>query len=101
MDETDVGKTSVPAVTPPLTGTLNVPLVYVVTKLSGVAEYWAVSALTDATYVVFAVVRTGVVRFTVRHPAVADVGVPVAVANVAPVDDQSVTVYVLVTSAGR
>lgn len=101
MDETPVGKTSASAITPPLAGTLNVPLVYVVTKLSGVDEYAAVSARTDATYVVFAVVRTGVVRFTVRQPPVVDVGVPVAVASFTPVDDQSETVYVLVTSAGR
>jgi hypothetical protein len=51
--------------------------------------------------VVFAVVRTGVVRFTVRQPSVVDVGVPVAVASFTPVDDQSETVYVLVTFAGR
>jgi len=50
---------------------------------------------------VFAVVRTGVVRFTVRHPAAAEVGDPLAVASFVPVEDQSVTVYVLVTPAGR
>ena len=41
---------------------------------------------------VLAVVRTGVVRFTVRQPAVADVGVPVAVASFTPVDDHNETV---------
>jgi hypothetical protein len=73
----------------------------VVLKANGVEEYWAVRARTDATYVVFFAIRTGVVRFTVRQPAVADVGDPLAVASFVPVDDQSVTVYVLVTLAGR
>ena len=50
---------------------------------------------------VFAAIRTGVVRFTVRQPAVADVGDPLAVASFVPVEDHSVTVYVLVTLAGR
>ena len=50
---------------------------------------------------VFAAIRTGVVRFTVRQPAVADVGDPLAVASFVPLDDQSVTVYVLVQLAGR
>lgn len=49
----------------------------------------------------FAVIFTGVARLTVRHPAVVDVGEPVAVASFTPVDDQSETVYVLVTFAGR
>jgi len=75
--------------------------VYVATNAKGVEEYWVVSALTVATYVVFAVIRTGVVRFTVRHPAVAEVGVPLAVASFVPVEDQSVTAYVLVQLAGR
>lgn len=60
-----------------------------------------VRARTDATYVVREAIRTGVVRLTVRHPAVADVGVPLAVARLVPVEDQSVTVYVLVQPAGR
>jgi hypothetical protein len=51
--------------------------------------------------VVFLAIRTGVVRFTVRQPAVADVGDPLAVASFVPVDDHRVTVYVLVTLAGR
>ena len=50
---------------------------------------------------VFAAIRTGVVRFTVRQPSVADVGDPLAVASFVPLDDQSVTVYVLVQLAGR
>jgi hypothetical protein len=88
-------------VTPPEAGTVRVPLVYCRENANGFDEYWAVRARTDATYVVFAVVRIGVVRFTVRQPAVADVGDPVAVASLVPVDDHSVTVYVLVTLAGR
>jgi hypothetical protein len=51
--------------------------------------------------VVFAAIRTGVVRLTVRQPAVAEVGDPLPVASFVPVDDQSETVYVLVTFAGR
>jgi hypothetical protein len=47
------------------------------------------------------VIRIGVVRFTVRQPAVADVGEPVAVASFVPVDDQRETVYVPVQLAGR
>ena len=68
---------------------------------SGVDEYCAVRPRTDATYVVFAVIRTGVVRLTVRHPAVVEVGEPFAVASLAPVDDHNVTVYVPVQFAGR
>ena len=101
MVEEEAGNTSALDVTPPEAGTLRVPLVYVVKKVSGVEEYWAVRARTDATYVVFAAIRTGVVRFTVRQPAVADVGDPLAVASFVPVDDQSVTVYVFVKFAGR
>ena len=67
----------------------------------GVEEYWAVRARTEATYVVFAAIRTGVVRSTVRQPAVADVGDPLAVASFVPFEYQSVTVYVLVWLAGR
>jgi hypothetical protein len=88
-------------VTPPRAGTVKVPFVYWSRNANGVDEYWVLRARTVATYVVFAVVRTGVVRFTVRQPAVTDVGDPLAVASFVPVDDQSVTVYVLVQLAGR
>lgn len=60
-----------------------------------------VRARTDATYVVFEAIRTGVVRLTVRHPAVVDVGVPLPVASFVPVEDHRLTVYVLVQPAGR
>jgi hypothetical protein len=101
VSEDAVGNTSVLDVTPPEAGTLIAPLVYDNRNANGVEEYWAVRARTDATYVVFAAMRTGVVRFTVRQPAVADVGDPLPVASFVPVDDQSVTVYVLVQFAGR
>jgi len=82
--EEDVGNTSALDVTPPEADTLKVPFAYVVKKANGVEEYWAVKARTDATQVVLAAIRTGVVRFTVRQPAVADVGDPLAVASFVP-----------------
>jgi hypothetical protein len=99
--EEAVGKTSALELTPPEPGTLNVPLVKVVRNADVVDAYSAVSPRTEATYVVFAAIVTGLARSTVRQPAVLEVGDPVAVASLVPVEDQSVTVYVPVQFAGR
>jgi len=50
------------------------------------------SPRTEATYVEFAAILTGLAKVTVRHPAVVEVGDPVAVASFVPLADHSVTV---------
>ena len=63
-----------------------------VRKADVVEEYSAASPRTEATYVEFAAILTGLAKVTVRHPAVVEVGDPVAVASFVPLADHSVTV---------